>query len=133
MNLFCAAAHIKNVLESIVLHDIFLFIPVHMFSPSFLCLSVRSICGIVLQSVQKKEKKNMSETIDRKWESDGDEDREGRRREVNKQIPKMHNLIETFLVSLYVTTVVTVRLVKNIKYIIYHIFVITVILIQPYQ
>lgn len=40
MNLFLCNGSYHNELESYAVQDIFVFIPVHMFPPSFLCLSV---------------------------------------------------------------------------------------------
>lgn len=63
--------------------------------PSSLCPS-QFIRGIVLLSVEKKKKENMCGTIVRKWESDRDEDGEGRRQEVNKWIPRKIRNLETY-------------------------------------
>lgn len=86
--------HYKE-LESYVVQEIFLFIPVHMFSPSFLCLSVWSICGIVLRLVQWKKShvRDHHQEVRIRW--GGRQSGKETRRETNKQIPNNnHNLIK---------------------------------------
>lgn len=71
-------------MESLVFPDIFLFIPESRFPPSFICLCHPS--AVLFNSVLSG-KSPMCESMVRKWESDGTEDRRGSTEDANKEIP----------------------------------------------